>query len=120
MLGSQVRLLVNEFLLLTPVNRSLLVDVNHLKSRHDFLLKLVPLDDGVVELNLWQIDEHTSDLGSLVLSNKLFDVLVDDVADDSLLLISILGILVLLRSKHVANFKEVVLGILLLDVLRWS
>ena len=31
---------------------------DHLERRHDLLLELGPLNDRVVELDLWQVDEH--------------------------------------------------------------
>ena len=41
---------------------------DHLERRHDLLLELGPLNDRVVELDLWQVDEHSGDLGRFLLA----------------------------------------------------
>lgn len=77
-----------------------------MKSRHHFLLEVDPLRDGVVQLSLWQIDEHSCDLGSFLITNKFFNVLVDRVANEVLLLIFLRGFK-LLRNEQLLDLIEV-------------
>ena len=75
------------------------------------------MDDGVVELDFRQVDEHSSDLGSSLLANQLLDVLVDGVADDLLLLLPVGSFLVLSTGEHVSDFEEVLVSVALVNQL---
>ena len=83
---------------------------DQLESTHDFLLEVDPLRDGEVELSLRKIDQHSCDLWSLDISNKLLDVLVDEVANHFLLVL-LLGVFELWGHEHVLNLLEVLLRI---------
>lgn len=61
-----------------------------------------PLRNREVEFCFWQIDEHTSDLRSLLLTHNFLDVLVDDVTDD-LFLFSSISVLELGRDEHLLD-----------------
>ena len=90
---------------------------DHLQCRHDLLLELIPLDDGVVELDLRKVNEHASDLWSPLLTDQLLDVLVDGVANDLFLLGSVSSLLVLGTGKHVSDLQEVLVSVAGLDQL---
>lgn len=87
-----------------------------MEGRHDLLLEEVPLRDGVVQLCLRKIDEHSCDLWGFLVTHELLYVLVDGVADD-LLLLFLLGIFEVLGDEHGLDLLEVGLGVHLVDVL---
>lgn len=60
-----------------------------MESGHYFLLEVDPLRDGVVQLSFWEINEHTSYLGSSLFSYQLLDMFVDCVSHNLFLLLSL-------------------------------
>lgn len=96
----------------------LLAHGDHLESTEDLLLEFSPLDDGVVQFDLWQVNEHSCDLRSLLLTNQLLNVLVDGVANDVLLGLAIRSLLVLGRGKHVSDLGVVGSSVLCVHELR--
>ena len=69
-----------------------------------------PLRYREIKLSLWQVNQHTSDLWSFLLTHNLLHVLVDHIADNLLLLASVSS-LELLRDKHLLNLLVILLGI---------
>lgn len=121
MLSCSVRCLTldDHWLLCSLLSLLLLVDGDHLQGAQDLGFELRPLDDGIVELNLGQVDEHSSDLWSLHLADKLLDVLVDGVADDVLFGLAIWSLLVLLGGEHVSDLDLIRSRIFSIDEL-WT
>lgn len=95
----------------------MLAHVDHLKSTQDLLLEFCPLDNGIVELHLRQIDEHTSDLRRLLFTNKFLNVLVDGIANDVLLRLAVWSLFVLLRCEHITDLCVVCSRVLGVDEL---
>ena len=91
---------------------------NHLKSRHHLLLEFIPLDDRIIQLNLWQVNQHSCDLWSFVFTHKLLNMLVNCVSDDLFFLSSVSCFFKLFGSEHVPNFNEIVLSVFLVSILR--
>lgn len=91
---------------------------NHLESRHNLLLKFIPLNDRIIQLNLRQINQHTSNLWSFLLTNKLFNMLINSVSNNIFFLSSVSCLLVFLWSEHISDFQEIVLSIFLISILR--
>jgi len=101
--------------------RALLLNIrlsNHLKSRHHLLLEFIPLNDRIIQLNLRQVNQHSSDLWSFAFTHKLFNMLVNCVSNDLFFLSSVRSIFELFGGEHVSDFNEVVLSIFLVNVLR--
>ena len=76
-----------------------------------------PVLDGIVQLDFWQVNQHAGDLGSSMVANDLFHMLVDGVADDLLLELTVAA-LELGRHEHVLDFAMVLTSVILVSVLR--
>ena len=88
-----------------------------MEGRHNLLLEEIPLGDRVIQLCLRKINEHSGDLGRLLVSHKFLDMLVDGVADN-LLLLFFLGIFEVLGDEHGLDLLKIGLGVHLIDILR--
>ena len=77
-----------------------------------------PLRNREVEFCFWQVDEHSSDLRSFLLTHDFLHVLVDDVTDD-LFLLSSISALEFVGNEHLLDLRVVYLGILQVHEL-WS
>lgn len=95
----------------------LLAHGDHLESTEDLLLEFSPLDNGVVELDLRQVNEHSRDLRCLLLTNQFLNMLVNSIANYVLLGLAVWRLLVLLGGEHVSNLGVVGSSVLGVDEL---
>lgn len=65
---------------------------DQVEGRHHLVLEMAPLTDAEIQLCLGEVNQHSSNLRGLGFTHDLFDVLVDGVADDLLLRLSVGGL----------------------------
>lgn len=97
----------------------LFVHCDHLEGAQHLLFELRPLDDGIVQFDLGEIDEHAGDFWGFHFTHKLFDVLVDSINNDILFGLAVRCLLVFLGSEHVSDLNLVCSRILAIDKL-WT
>lgn len=93
-----------EHLLLDLVVRRVLLQ--ECQGRQDFLLERLVLAYRLIQLSSWQVNNHTGNLRSVLISNQFLNILENNVTNQSLLVI-LSGLLELRRIKQTIDLAIV-------------